>query len=838
MAMDHMARGKLRIYLGAAPGVGKTFAMLNEGRRRLERGEDVVCGFVETHGRRRTGEQIGELEVVPRKKLAYRDRVFEELDIDALLARRPEVALVDELAHTNIPGSRNEKRWQDVEELLDAGINVISTLNIQHLESLNDVITQITGVTQQETIPDAVVRQAEQLQLVDLAPETVRARLARGDIYPADRVDTALSNYFRAGNLGALRELALFWIGDQVEEGLKEYRSRHGISEPWETRERVLLGLSGSDSGERLVRRAARMAQRFGGELVAVHVRPQDGLAGPALDRLRAQSELVSSLGGGYREVVGADVGQALVDAARSLDATQIVLGATRRSRLGEFLRGSVINAVIRLSGASIDVHVISYEDDGAVAAPEDERRVRPRPLRALPRRRVAWGFAVAAVGLPPLTAVLTALGGHITLPSALLLYLLVVVLASAVGGLWPALASAVAGDLLANWYFTPPVHTFTIGNGQNVLALCVFLVVAVVFSSYVALAAKRAVTGEQAQLEADLFLTFSGHSPPEALIERLQKALQLDGVALFTSRGESWHVRASSGEQAPRAPESASEKIDLGDGRLLALSGRAIPVGERRILEAFVREISSSLAHEEFKAEAQTMGALAAGNELRAAILSAVSHDLRTPLSTIKASVTSLLQDDVDWTAEARCEFLRTINEETDRLNALVGNLLDMSRLQAGALTVSTEPVGLEEIVPAALHSLGGRASRVHSEVPETLPRVLADSGLLERALANLLDNALRHCPENTEVRVVADPTGDEYVDLRIIDHGPGVPESERERIFVPFQRLGDVSASNGVGLGLAVARGFVEAMEGSIEGKETPGGGLTMIVRLRAER
>jgi two-component system sensor histidine kinase KdpD len=439
---------------------------------------------------------------------------------------------------------------------------------------------------------------------------------------------------------------------------------------------------------------------------------------------------------------------------------------------------------------------------------------------------------------LPLLTVVLTALGSHVTLPSILLLYLLLVVCVSAVGGLWPALAAAVGGDLLANWYFTPPLHTLTIGAGQNLLALCAFLAVAVFFSSYVALAARRAVAGEQARAEADLFLTFSGHTPVETLLDRLQKALQLDGIALLSNRGGSWNVAASSGEQPPRNPESATQTIDLGEGRSLAISGRPVAAQEQRILDAFAREISSSLAHEEFAAEAQTVGALAAGNELRAAILSAVSHDLRTPLSAIKASVTSLLQKDVKWTAAARGEFLSTINEETDRLNALVGNLLDMSRLQARALTVSTEPVGLEEIVPATLHSLGERSSRVRTEVPETLPRVMADPGLLERALANLLDNALRHCPENTEVRIVADPTGDEYVDLRVIDHGPGVPEPERERIFVPFQQLGDVSGANGVGLGLAVARGFIEAIGGSIEGKETPGGGLTMIVRLRAER
>jgi len=828
-------RGKLRIYLGAAPGVGKTFAMLNEGRRRRERGEDVVCGFVETHGRRRTGEQIGELEVVPRKRLPYRDRVFEEMDIDAILARRPEIALVDELAHTNIPGSRNEKRWQDVEELLDAGISVISTLNIQHLESLNDVIAQITGVTQQETIPDAVVRQAAQMQLVDLAPETVRARLARGDIYPADRVDTALSNYFRAGNLGALRELALLWIADQVEDGLKDYRERHGISEPWETRERALVALSGSERGERLIRRAARMAQRGGSELVAVHVRPQDGLAGPALDRLRVQRELVSSLGGSYREVVGTDTGQALVGAARSFNATQIILGATQRNRLGELLHGSVINSVIHLSGSTIDVHVISYEEEGEEVEPAPPGRRRPH---ALPNRRVLLGFLLAAVSLPALTATLGALGEHVQLPSILLLYLLLVVCVSAVGGLWPAVATALGGDLLANWYFTQPVHTFTISDPENVVALCVFLAVAVAFSSFVALAARRAVAGDRARAEADLLLTLSGHTPVDALLDRLLRALQFEGVALLANEAGSWRAVAASGEHPPLRPESALQTFELAHGRLLAISGRFAEPDEQRVLDAFVNELEASIAHEELETEAQTVGAMAAGNELRAAILSAVSHDLRTPLSAIKASVTSLLQRDVKWTSEARREFLRTIDEESDRLNALVGNLLDMSRLQAGALTVSAEPIGLEEVVPAALHSLGERASHVRTEVPETLPRVLADAGLLERALANLIDNALRHCPEGTEVRVVADPTGDEYVDLRVVDHGPGVPESERKRIFVPFQQLGDVSGANGVDLGLAVARGFVEAMEGSIEGKDTPGGGLTMIVHLRAER
>jgi two-component system sensor histidine kinase KdpD len=293
-----MPRGELRIYLGAAAGVGKTFAMLNEGRRRAEYGEDVVVGFVESHGRRKTAEQVGALEVVPRRGMRYRDGEFEELDVDAVLARRPQVALVDELAHTNVPGSRNEKRWQDVEELLEAGISVISTLNIQHLESLNDVVEQITSVKQRETIPDEVVRRADELQLVDLTPVALRNRLARGDVYPPERIDAALANYFRPGNLSALRELALAWLADRVDEGLAEYRRRHGIEQPWETRERVLVALTGSSDGERLVRRAARIAQRSKGDLVAVHVVPQDGLAAPSAALLAEQRELVAELGG------------------------------------------------------------------------------------------------------------------------------------------------------------------------------------------------------------------------------------------------------------------------------------------------------------------------------------------------------------------------------------------------------------------------------------------------------------------------------------------------------------------------------------------------------------
>ena len=730
-----MARGTLRIYLGAAPGVGKTFAMLNEGRRRRDRGTDVVVGVVETHGREKTAAQIGDLEVVPRRTVDYRDATFEEMDVDAVLARRPGVALVDELAHTNVPGSRNEKRWQDVDELLDAGITVISTLNIQHLESLNDVVERITGIAQRETIPDEIVRRADQIELVDMSPEALRRRMAHGNVYPAERIDAALGNYFRVGNLGALRELALLWVADRVEEALDAYRRDQGIERPWETRERVVVALTGAEDDDRLVRRAGRMAQRVKGDLIAVHVRSQDGLAAGSARALDRQRALVERLGGSFREVEGEEVAQALVVAARSVNATQIVLGATRRSRWRELTRGSVINAVIRASGDDVDVHVISRER-GAVPP---RRRRRPN---ALPRRRIAAGAVLAAVLLPALTVVLAHLRDDLGLPSVLLLYLLAVVAVSAVGGVWPALGAAVAAFLLANWYFTPPLYTFTIGETENLLALTVFLLVAGTVSGFVSLAARRAAEGRRARADAETFARLAGTTSVDELLESIRRVFALDGVTLWHRAGETWTPEGVAGGEVAR--DGRVLRVDA--AHELALRGRAVPGDEQRLLDAFVAELASSIHIDELTAEASEAVELERANDLRVAILSAVSHDLRTPLAGIKASVTSLLDDEIDWPVSERDAFLATIDEETDRLDGLVGNLLDMSRLQTGALQIDASAIGLDEIVPAALRSLGSRADAVEVDVAETLPRVHADPGLLERAIANVVANALAH--------------------------------------------------------------------------------------------
>jgi two-component system sensor histidine kinase KdpD len=405
------ARGQLRVYLGAAPGVGKTYAMLCEAHRRAGRGTDVVVAYVETHGRARTTELLEGLEVIPRKTMTYRGAEFTELDTDAVIARHPQVALIDEVAYTNIPGSRNTKRWQDIEEILDAGITVISNVNIQHLESLNDVVRQITGVTQRETVPDEVVRRADQVELVDMAAEALRRRMAHGNIYPPEKVDAALGNYFRVGNLTALRELALLWLADKVDEQLERYRADHGIAGTWEARERVVVALSGGTEGDTLIRRAARIADRTkGADLLAVHVTPSDGLVAGNPAHLARQRTLVESLGGTYHQVVGDDVPQALLEFARGVNATQLVLGVSRRGRVSQLLSRGVGVTTTALSGP-IDVHMVTHE-----RARQGRRRL--PPAGGLTARRRIAGFAVAAACLPLLIVLLTSLRGQLSLPS------------------------------------------------------------------------------------------------------------------------------------------------------------------------------------------------------------------------------------------------------------------------------------------------------------------------------------------------------------------------------------------------------------------------------------
>ncbi|MFC9387519.1 DUF4118 domain-containing protein [Streptomyces venezuelae] len=832
-----MGRGKLRIYLGAAPGVGKTYAMLSEGHRRVERGTDCVVAFVEHHGRPRTEVMLHGLEQVPRRTLEYRSTTFTEMDIDAVLARRPAVALVDELAHTNVPGSRNPKRWQDVAELLAAGIDVISTVNIQHLESLGDVVEAITGVRQRETVPDEVVRRADQIELVDMSPEALRRRMAHGNVYTSDKVDAALSNYFRPGNLTALRELALLWTADRVDEYLQQYRGEHNIRSTWQARERIVVGLTGGPEGRTLIRRATRLAEKgAGGEVLAVYIARSDGLTAASPKELAVQRTLVEDLGGTFHHVIGDDIPSALLEFARGVNATQIVLGSSRR-RTWQYVFGpGVGQTVARDSGPDLDVHIVTHGEVAKGRGLPVSRGAR------LGRSRIIGGWLAGVAGPLLLALLLTHVDADLGLANDMLLFLALTVAAALLGGFLPALASAAVGSLLLNWFFTPPIHRLTVADPKNIVAIAVFLGVAMSVASVVDLAARRTHQAARLRAESEVLSYLAGsvlrgETSLDALLERVRETFSMESVALLERQDEvePWTRAASVGPHPAVRPEDADVDMPVGDHLALALSGRVLPAEDRRVLGAFAAQAAVVLDRQRLVGEAEEARKLAEGNKIRTSLLAAVSHDLRTPLAGIKASVSSLRSDDVEWSEQDRAELLEGIEAGADRLDHLVGNLLDMSRLQTGTVMPLIRTVDLDEVVPMALGGVPDGSAEL--DIPETLPMVEVDKGLLERAVANIVENAVKYSPDGVPVAVAASTLGDR-VELRVVDRGPGVPDEAKDGIFEPFQRFGDAPRGSGVGLGLAVARGFVEAMGGTLGAEDTPGGGLTMVLTLKASR
>ncbi|MEV3960260.1 sensor histidine kinase KdpD [Nocardia sp. NPDC050193] len=821
--------GELRIYLGAAPGVGKTYAMLGEAHRRLGRGQDVVAAIVETHGRAQTAELLEGIEQLPRIAIPYRGTVQYELEVDAVLRRRPELVLVDELAHTNTPGSRNRKRYEDVQELLAAGIDVVSTVNIQHLEGLNDVVEQITGVVQRETVPDSVVRAADQIELVDIAPEALQRRIGLGNVYAPDRADAALAHYFRRGNLTALRELALLWLADQVDATLAKYRADHRITDTWEARERVVVAVTGGRESETLVRRAARIAAKSSAELLVLHVVRGDGLTGVAAPQMAAVRELAAHLGAELHTVVGDEVPAALLDFARTVNATQLVLGTSRRSRWARMVDEGIGAEVVQRSG-KIDVHMVTHEAAGR------RRRRRPRPRS---RRTAAW---VAAFVVPSAISALLAawLDRYLDLVSESALYFVAVLAVALFGGVLPAVAAALLAGLLLNVLFTDPRYSVTIQEPNSFLPAVLLLVVAVAVAILVDTAARRAEQAGQASREAELLTLFAGSvlrgADLTALLDRLRRTYAQRAVSL---RHRTDGVIAAVGTDPPERSDTADTAVEVSDGDYwLLLGGPTLRARDRRVLEAVANQAVGLVQRQQLAAEANQAAALAEADRLRRDLLSAVSHDLRTPLAAVKAAVSSLRSDDVEFSPEDRAELLATVEESADQLTSLVGNLLDSSRLAAGVVRPRMRPVYLDEVVHRALVSVGvsprgarrGALDRVTVQVGS--PAVQADADLLERILANLIDNALRYGAESP-VKVDA-TTADGRVIVRVVDHGPGLPGTDTERVFDRFQQLGDRDNTSGLGLGLSVVRGFAIAMGGGVTATDTPGGGLTVTVDL----
>ncbi|MGV1037889.1 MAG: DUF4118 domain-containing protein [Candidatus Nanopelagicales bacterium] len=833
-----MGRGHLRVYLGAAPGVGKTYGMLGEGHRRQERGTDVVVGFVETYGRVHTEDLVGGLEVIPRKQMEYRDSIFTEMDVDAILRRHPAVVLVDEMAHTNVPGSANEKRWQDIDVLLDGGIDVITTVNIQHLESLNDTVEAITGIKQQETVPDAVVRAADQVELEDMSPEALRRRLAHGNVYKPDKIDTALGNYFRVGNLAALRELALLWLADRVEEGLEHYRNEHEINATWPARQRIVVALTGGPEGGTLLRRGAVVAGRSAGrDLVAVHVVRSDGARGVQTDALTKQRRLTEELGGTFHTVVGDDVPTAVLEFTRSVNGTRIVVGESRRGRLSTALRPSTADLVVRDS-VDIDVQVVTHERAAGSL-------LGSRTKRDLPRRRKALAW-IAAFALPILVTLLLLpferADDSLDISLVLLAMLVSVVGCSLMGGIAAALASSLFATVLTNWFFIPPTDSFTIADPKNLIAIVMFVLVGCTIAVIVDRSSALAEEAALGRAEAEALNALSvgvlqrQNNLVHGLLELACSTFGMRSAVLFEDSADDGKKRAveAVGEGAPTRPDRADVAVDAGPGLTLAASGRPLTNSERRIFTAYASQAASLLERDRLAARAADVTRLREAENARRALLAAVSHDLRTPIAGVKASISTLADEQLELDADDRQSLLEAAERSTDRLSSLVDNLLDMNRLQTGAVRALPRRVVLDEIVQRAI--TGFPLDAVVSDIGEDLPVIETDPTLLERILANIIENAARQYSHGEPVHVmagfIAAPVP--HIDIRVMDQGPGVKPDLRAAMFQPFQRPGDQkqASAGGTGLGLAVAAGLAELIGAAIEAEDTPGTGLTMVV------
>ena len=751
----------------------------------------MVVAFAETHGRPQTAALLDGLEVIPRKKLTYRGATFEEMDIDAVLARKPQIALVDELAHTNVPGSRHEKRWQDVEELLDAGIDVISAVNIQHLESLNDVVEQITGVPQRETVPDAVVRAADQVELVDMTAEALRRRMAHGNIYPPEKIDAALTNYFRAGNLTALRELALLWLADKVDEGLQKYRAEHDITTTWEARERVVVALTGGPEGDTLIRRAARIAARStGGDLLAVHVTKSDGLTGANPANLARQRQLVESLGGTYHQVVGDNISDALLTFARAENATQLVLGASRRSWLLALLTGPGIGSrTIRDSGA-IDVHIVTHAHAGS------RWGCCPGTGAASRARRQVAGYVLAGGARAAADArARQPTGPASTSPATCSSFLVAVIAVALTGGFVPALLEAIAASLLLNYYFTPPIHQWTIAEANNALALGVFVAVGLVVSWVVDIAARRTNQAARGQRRVGAARDHGG-SASCAARARSTRCSSGSGRPSGCARPACSSARAARPARGPARPPTGPSSPASGE-----TPGRAGPrtrtwtsrsptrcrsrwpaarcrPSDRRVLGAFAAYAAVALEQQRLAAEAEAAKPIAAADRMRTALLAAVSHDLRTPLASAKAAVTSLRSPDMHWDAADTEELLATADESLDRLTHLVEQPARHVQAAGGRAVAVPAPVrARRDRRPRARRPRAGSAATSRWTSPSRCPRCSADPAILERVVVNLTENALRYSPAGKPPLLAASALGDR-VELRVVDRGPGIPE------------------------------------------------------------
>lgn len=890
---QQQTRGKLKIFLGYAAGVGKTYAMLEAARARHADGVDVVIGYIETHKRAETDALVEGLSIIPRRQIDYRGRLLTEMDVDAIVARKPQLALVDELAHTNVPGSRHPKRYLDVLDLLAAGINVYSTLNIQHLESLNDVVAQITGITIHETLPDNIIDEADEIELIDLAPDELLQRLKDGKVYVPEQAVRAIEKFFRKGNLTALREIALRRTADRVDDQMRAYMETRAITGPWAAKERLLVCVSPGALSERLVRTARRLAAELDADWYAMYVETPDHarLTQHQRGRVEQMLHLAEELGAKTITVPSLSVTETILKYARTHNITKIIAGKPVRARWIEFVRGSVVDQIIRHSG-DIDVYVISGEVETSPII--EAREWQPhRPLR-----RYLLSLALVAI----VTFLGVPIHSIIDPANLVMLYLMAVVIAAIYLGRGPSVVAAVLGVLALDFFFVPPKLTFVVADTQYILTFIGLMIVGLVISALTVRVREEADAAQRRQLETAELYDFTRDLAATSGIEGIMQAIVTHvertfcrGVAIFLPEGESLKLRGTSSGFTIDENELAvatwayqhNEPAGRGTDTLPAASLRCLPlktsrgvVGvlgvkpsspaayltqeQRRLLESFGNQSALAIERAQLAEQARQTQLIQATEKLQTALLDSISHELRTPLVSITGALSSLNEENSNMDSATRRNLVETALSEAERLNHLVGNLLDMTRIEAGAIRVRQEPCDVQDVIGSTLERLANRLEgrNVKIEIPPNLPMVPMDFGLIVQVLVNLLDNALKYSfadkPIEVDARIV-----DAKLQIQVVDRGIGIPRDDLTRVFDKFYRvqrpnnvrqLVPVSSGSaksdrafrmqrpdkatGTGLGLSICKGIIEAHGGSIKAENREGGGTVITVALPAPK
>jgi len=853
-------RGKHTIFFGAAPGVGKTYAMLEVARSEMEREKrDVVVGIVETHGRYETGALVLGLELVPRRRINYRGVGIDEFDLDAALARRPELILMDELAHTNAEGSRHPKRWQDVEELLDAGIDVFSTMNVQHVESLNDVIAKITGVVVRETVPDSVLERAHELKLIDLPPDDLLERLRDGKVYVSAQAQRAIENFFRKGNLIALRELALRHAAERVDAQMLAYRRAHGIEQTWATSDQILVAVSPSPYSARLIRAARRMSGALHARWFAVFVEAPSarGLSRSASAQLAQNLRLAERLGGEVVTLSGDDPTGEILRFARERNVTKIIVGKPVTMRLRDRFRGSLVDRLVRRS-RDIDVYVTAGDPEQNAVAPETG----PAPPLQVPSYLAAIVACAVSTGLGLLVF------GRDQLPDVVMIYLLGIMLVSSRHAFGASIFAAFLSVAAFDYCFVPPYFTFAVADLRHVVTFAVMFLVAAVISGLTQRVRSQAESAREREKRTlalyDLSRELAGAHGSRRVIEVAAAQVERvfsSQVAVFTPLGNGalGKTYASADHHGPAERDlsvsqwvwSSCQEAGLGTATLpggptlfvpLMASGGIVGVlgltpeqadrfgsiTQRRQVDAFAAQMALAMERAELAEETERIRREVETEQLRSSLLSSVSHDLRTPLAVITGAASTLVESSKSLDEATRLDLTTTILEESERLNRLIRNLLDMTRLEAGTVKVKKEWQFIEEVVGAAMNRLEARLSErdVRISLPPDLPSVPFDLVLIEQVLINLLENALKYSDGPIEVRATSVPG---EVTVEVADHGPGIPDGEEARVFEKFHRAVREGGPSGVGLGLAICRAIVAAHGGRIWARNREGGGAS---------